>query len=416
MQKKYRVNISKLAVMLSLLVAFVACSKKAVKDVPLAKVTLGTFILEINEEGEVDAVRSINISSPSISWRYGNMKMTQIIKDGTEVKAGDTLIVFDPSEVKKGVSAAEGRLGMNRAQLQKLVAQQQSDLEELKSDYEVNRINQEISKIRLESAGYEANVKKKEIELNLEKANIALARAKEQIDNRVKIQKEELKQQNLSINQDVVELAEANETLQKLYLISPSKGIAVINRSWSTGNKYQVGDQCWPGSPLIQLPDLSTLKAIVKINEVDISKITKGLKVEIRPDAFSENMFNGEVSSVANLATNKDNKSKVKVFPVEIQINGSNKKLLPGLTVGCRIIVGTIKNTLSVPLVAVHSEGSTDYVFKKTVKGFEKTLVKTGASNSDYIVIAKGLEVDDKVAMADPFKDDEKKTTTQQVK
>ena len=168
MQKKYRVNISKLAVMLSLLVAFVACSKKAVKDVPLAKVTLGTFILEINEEGEVDAVRSINISSPSISWRYGNMKMTQIIKDGTEVKAGDTLIVFDPSEVKKGVSAAEGRLGMNRAQLQKLVAQQQSDLEELKSDYEVNRINQEISKIRLESAGYEANVKKKEIELNLQ--------------------------------------------------------------------------------------------------------------------------------------------------------------------------------------------------------------------------------------------------------
>lgn len=416
MQKKYRGNICKSAIMLLLLLALGACNKKEEKEVPLAKVTKGNFILEINEEGEVDAVRSINVSSPNISWRYGNLKMTQIIKDGTEVKAGDTLLVFDPSEVKKGVIAAEGRLGMNRAQLQKLVAQQQSDLEELKSDYEVNRINQEISKIRFESAGYEANVKKKEIELNLEKANIALARAKEQIDNRVKIQKEELKQQNLSINQDVVELAEANETLRKLYLISPSKGIAVINRNWSTGNKYQVGDQCWPGSPLIQLPDLSTLKATVKINEVDISKITKGLRVEIRPDAFSENVFKGEVSSVANLATNKDNKSKVKVFPVEIQINGSSKKLLPGLTVGCRIIVGTIKNALSVPLVAVHSEGSTDYVFKKTAKGYEKTVVETGASNSDYIVIVKGLEVDDKVALADPFKDDKKKTTTQKAK
>lgn len=411
-----RSSFSFLALIATIVLLASSCSKKEEKEVPLGKVIKGTFTLEIFEEGEVEAVRSINITAPDISWRYGNLKMTQIIKDGTEVKAGDTLLVFDPSEVKKGVIAAEGRLGMNKAQLQKLIAQQQSDLEELKADYQVNSINQEISKIRFESAGYEANVKKKEIELNLEKANIALARAKEQIDNRVKIQKEEQKQQNLSINQDVTELAEANETLHRLYLVSPSKGIAVVNRNHSTGNKYQVGDQCWPGSPLIQLPDLTTLKATVKINEVDISKIRKGLKVEIRPDAFSDNVFTGEVNSVANLATNKDDKSSVKVFPVEILITGNIGKLLPGLTVNCRIIVGKIKNALYVPLVAVHNEGSTDYVYKKTAKGYVKTIVETGVSNADYIIITKGLEVDDKLALSDPFKKEIKKTSTQKAK
>ena len=401
-------NLCKLGLVLLFINFLWACNREAVKEVPVGTVIKGTFYLEIFEEGEIEAVRSTNISSPSISWRFGNMKITQIVKDGKEVQAGDTLIVFDPSEVKKGVVEAEGRLGMNKAELQKMMAQQQSDLEELKADYEVTRISHEISKIRFESAGYEATIKKKEIQLNLEKANIALDRAKEQINNRIKIQKEEIKQKNLSINQDIARLLEANETLTKLYLISPSPGIAIINRSWSTGNKFQIGDQCWAGFPLIQLPDLSSLRATVKINEVDISKISKGLKVEIKPDAFSNSAFTGAVSSVANLAINKDGKSKIKVFPVEIQINETNEKLLPGLTVSCRIIVGKIKNAVSVQLDAVHSEGTNNFVYKKTAKGYEKTKVETGASNSDFIIITKGLEAKDKVALADPFKDEKK--------
>ena len=387
----------------------VACKKEKVQEVPLGKVVRGTFYIDIYEEGEIEAVRSTNASSPSISWRYGNLKITQIVKDGKEVQAGDTLIVFDPSEVKKGVTEAESRLQMSEAELVKLEAQQSSDLEDLKADYEVARISQEISKIKFESAGYEANIKKKEIQLNLEKANIALDRAKEQIDNRIKIQREELKQKQLSINQDKAQLAEANETLKKLFVISPASGIAIIGKNWSTGNKYQVGEQCWAGMPLIQLPDLSALKATVKVNEVDISKITKGLKTEIKPDAFSSSKFSGTVTSVANLAVNKDNKSKVKVFPVEIYISGTNEKLLPGLTVSCRIIVGTINNAMYIPLDAVHSEGDVSYVFKKTPKGFEKTIVHTGVSNADFVVITKGLDVKDKLALADPFKKEDKK-------
>ena len=381
---------------------------------PVGKAVRGTFYLDIYEEGEIEATRSTNITSPNISWRYGTMKITQIVKDGKEVHAGDTLLVFDPSEVRKGVMEAEARLGMNRAELDKLEAQQESDMEELKADYNITRISQQISKIKFESAGYEANVKKKEIQLNLEKANIALDRADEQIKNRIKIQKEELKQKRLSINQDVARLAEANETLKKLFLVSPSPGIAILNRSWSSGNKFQVGDQCWAGFPLIQLPDLSALKATVKINEVDISKISKGLTVEIKPDAFSNSVYKGEVNSVANLAVNKDEKSKIKVFPVEILLKETDKKLLPGLTVSCRIILGKIKNALYVPLDALHSEGAVNYVFKKTSKGFEKTTVETGASNSDYIVITKGLIESDKVAMADPFKDAKKPKTAKE--
>ena len=385
------------------IVLLAACKKEDAQQIPLASVTQGTFYLDLHEEGEIEAIQSNNISSPTISWRYGNLKITQIVKDGQEVKAGDTLIVFDASEVQKGIVEAEARLEISKAELEKMIAQQQSDLEELKADYEVTRISQEISKLRFESAKYESDIKKKEIQLNLEKADIALDRAKEQIDNRIKIQKEEVKQKNLSIQQDVARLKEANETLQKLFVTTPSPGIAIISRNWSSGNKFQIGDQCWSGFPLIQLPDLSALKATVKINEVDIAKISKGLKVEIKPDAFSDSIFTGVVSAVANLAVNKERDSKIKVFPVTILINETNKNLLPGLTVSCRIILDKIENVLYIPLDAVRSEGDTYFVYKKTAGGYDKTEVETGASNSDYIIITKGLHAKDKVALIDPF-------------
>lgn len=391
-----------------------SCGKeKETQEVAVGKVTKSTLYLEIYEEGEVEAINSTNITAPNISWRFGNLKITSMVKDGKEVEKGDTLVVFDPSEVNKGVTEAESRLEMNMAELDKMEAQHQSDLEELQADFEVTRISQEISKIRFESAGYEADIKRKEIQLNLEKANIALTRAKEQIDNRIKIQKEEIKQKKLSINQDRARLQEANETLKKLYLISPSSGIAIINRNWSTNNKFQIGDQTWSGFPLIQLPDLSSLRATVKINEVDIAKIQKGLKVEIKPDAFSDSVYSGIVNSVANLAINKEGSTKIKVFPVEINMNETSGKLLPGLTVSCRIILGKVENALMIPIDAIRTEGDQSYVYKKTANGFQKVKVETSSSNSDFIIVTNGLEENNTVALSDPFLKDEKEKNTE---
>ena len=384
-----------------------ACKKEKTTEVPIGKVAKGTFYIDLFEEGEIEAVNSTSISSPTISWRYGNLKITEMVKDGEEVKANDTLIVFDQAEVQKGIVDAEGRLEISRSELERMTAQQQSDLEDLEANYEVAQISQEISKIRLEAAGYESTIKKREIQLNLERADISLDGAKEQIENRKKIQQEELKQKKLSIQQDISQLNEANETLKKLFVIAPSPGIAIISHNWSSGRKFQVGDQCWSGFPIIQLPDLSKLKATVRINEVDIAKITKGMKVEVKPDAFSDSLFAGTVVSIANLAVNKDN-TKIKVFPVEIVLDQASSSLLPGLTVSCRILINKIENALYIPLEALFTEGEKNFAYKKTRSGYEKTEVQVGVRNTNHIIITEGLEEKDEIALSNPVVKEEK--------
>lgn len=381
-----------------------ACGEKnETQQIPVGSVAKGTLYLDLFEEGEIEAIQSTNIVAPRISWRYGNLKITELVKDGQEVKAGDTLIVFDPSEVQKGIIDAESNLEIASAEFDRMKAQQQSDMEDLKAGLEVARISHEISKIRFESSVYESEIRKKEIHLNLDKAEIALQRAREQIENRIKIQNEEVKQKQLSIIRLESDLREAEETLIQLSVVSPSSGIAIISRNRSSNNKFQIGDQCWGGLAIIQLPDLTGLKATVQINEVDIAKITKGLKVEIKPDAFSDSIFSGNVNTIANLAVNKERSSKIKVFPVEILLNETDKNLLPGLTVSCRIIMDKIEDVLYIPLDAMRMEGDINYVYKKSGKSYDKVTIETGVNNTDYVVILDGLKEGDQIALVDPF-------------
>jgi multidrug resistance efflux pump len=388
-----------------------ACKGKVVQEVQTTLVKRGTFLAEVTEQGTVRAVNSITITAPNISYRYGNLKITSIVNDGKEVEKGDTVIIFDPSDIKKAIITSQQQLEIANAELEKLKATQQSEIEDLESDLEITRISQEISKINMELSIYEPAVTKKELDLKLESANIALERATEQIENKKKIQQEDILQKTLSMKQLQTALDDANNTVKNLFVISPSPGIAILKDNIYTSQKWQAADQPYSGSILIELPDLNVMMAETKINEVDIAKITPGLRVEIRPDAYSDTTYSGKVITVANLAQNKDAKSKTKVFPVQIKIDGKSGNLLPGLTVSCKIIVNEIPGILYIPIEAIFQDQANEYVYVKTSSGFKRKDVKIGSVNTDYAIVTEGLAENEELSLTNPFLNKEEDKT-----
>ncbi len=380
-----------------------SCRGKDGPDVQVTRVKKGTFMEEITEEGTVEAVNSISVSAPTVSYRYGALKIAKIADDGAEVEKGDTIMIFDPSEIRRAIIQAEQQLEIARAEYEKLKSTQQSEIEDLEADLEIARLSQEISKINFETSVYEPEATKKEISLKLESATIALNRAMEQIENKKVIHKEDLIQKSLVIKQLTSTLTEANRSLANLFVVSPAKGIIIKEVNWTTDQKWTVGDQPYSGSKIIELPDLSQMRAEVKINEVDVSKIMPGQRVEIRPDAYSDSIYTAKVESVANLAQNKDYKSKIKIFPVQIGISGQSSKLLPGLTVSCRIILSEIPGVLFIPLESLFREEGAEYVYLKSGSGFRRHDIKTGAVNTDFAIITDGLKENDEIALSDPF-------------
>ena len=90
-------------VIVPLLIILASCGGKETSDVQVAQVKRGTFLEELTEQGTIGAVNSISISAPVISYRYGSgaLKIAKIVDDGMEVQKGDTIMVFDPAEIKR---------------------------------------------------------------------------------------------------------------------------------------------------------------------------------------------------------------------------------------------------------------------------------------------------------------------------
>jgi multidrug efflux pump subunit AcrA (membrane-fusion protein) len=119
--------------------------------------------------------------------------------------------------------------------------------------------------------------------------------------------------------------------------------------------------------------------------------------------------------NIANLAQNKDSKSKIKVFPVQIKITGKSGNLLPGLTVSCKIIVSEIKDVLFVPIETVFKDQSNEFVYVRTGSVFKRRDVKIGTVNSDFALVKEGLNENEELALTDPFlnkEEDKTKTGT----
>ncbi len=391
-------------VALSLFAILAACRGGGSPDVPVTTVKRGVFISEMIEQGRLEAVNSIVITTPPVSFRYGALRIARIVEDGREVEAGDTIVVFDPSEVTRAIIQAEQQLTIAESEYEKLLATQRSEIEDLEADLELARITQEISKINLETSIYEPEATRTEIEIRYESASVAVNRAIEQIENRKLIHQEDLVQRAMTVRQLTASLEEARRTLNDLYVVSPARGIAIRRDNFTTGQKWNAGDQPFSGTALVELPDLSAMRATLAVNEVDVSKVAPGQRVEIRPDAFSDSLFTGTIESVANLARNRDARSSIKVFPVQVRLDaGRSGALLPGLTVSCRIIVSESPDMLYVPIESVFNVQGRDFVWLNDGPGFVRREIVTGEVNSNFVVVAEGLEEDDIIALTDPF-------------
>jgi RND family efflux transporter MFP subunit len=412
--KRFFITLTTSAIILSL---FVQCSSKDQKAVQTAKVKKGTFHVEVVETGDIYAVQSTNITAPAMSWRFGALKIVKITDDGKELKKGDEAIVFDPSEVQKAIFDANSELEIAKADLQRVQAEQEQKVEELEADLKTANIQYEISGVNLDLASNEAEVDKKKIRLDLEKASISLQKSKEGIINQKKIQNEEINQAKLKIRQLETNLEEAQATLKNLTVLSPANGIAIIKKNWSTKNKWQVGDQTWSGNAMIDLPDMHQLKVVADISEIDISKIKLNQPVEIKLDAYSDSSFTGKVISIASLARSKDEKKqKVKVFPVEIVVNGRSKLLMPGMSASARIIVNNVPNILFIPIDALFKKEEKEFVYVKKGSSYKKKNIKTGLTNNDFVEVKEGLDEGDVLALTDPFQEKVKKGVANQGK
>ncbi|AWP36130.1 efflux RND transporter periplasmic adaptor subunit [Heyndrickxia coagulans] len=155
------------------------------------------------------------------------------------------------------------------------------------------------------------------------------------------------------------------------------------------------GDQLRNGQVVAHIKNYNQLETTISVDETDINKVKEGQDANITLNALDDKTFNGKVTDVAEEGTNTNG---VSTFKVTLSI-GNPKNIKVGMSTEATITTKIVKNALYVPVDAVHTDGSTKYVYVKTDSGVAKTTIKTGAYNDDDIQVTSGLSEGQQVVL-----------------
>ena len=362
----------------------------------------GAFRIEVNTSGELKAKKSEDIKGPSSLRSHGiwQIKITDLVSEGTFVNVGDYVAQLDKSEVGTKMVTAETEVEKITSEYEQ--ARLDTAIEMMKLQNELLNQSYEIEEKQLisDQSTFEAPAVQRQTEIDLEKSERAYQQSLDNISLKRKQNTAKLYQVSLSLRQEQSKLTRLEELMGKLKILAPKDGMVVYKRTWD-GKKITSGSQIGWDPTVATLPDLSKMVTKTYVNEIDISHLKKGLTVGLTIDAFPDKSFTGEVVDVANVGEQLPNTDS-KVFEVTIEVNEKDTLLRPAMTTNNNILVEELKDVLFIPQESVFVNDSISYVVVKTGLGLKKQQVDLGKTNSNFVVIAKGLKEGEKFLMVKP--------------
>jgi HlyD family secretion protein len=371
--------------------------------IPTFDVKRGEFIDSIQFRGEVKAMKSVTISAPD---EAGNLQIVKIVADGTQVKPGDVIVEFDKTKTEQDLAQFRSTLKSAQAEIEQAKAQARPLEEEditavMKARFDVETAKLDASKEEIVSKidGAEAKLKVADAEQTLHEKEEKLKsdRAVNQATIEDKIQ---------ASKKAAYDVQRAEHALTKMTLQAPSVGIISLASVWHEGSEapFKPGDRAWPGAPLAELPDASSLRVSARADETERSRVALKQNVTAQLDAIPDREFTGKIEHIGTLATIDFSAGWpfARNFDLEIALDQADARLKPGMTTQLNVVVDRIPDALTIPVQASFQKSGHTVAYVWEGSKFQEHVIEVGRRNRDRILVAKGLRPGDRVALKDP--------------
>lgn len=364
--------------------------------------TYGEFSVTITTTGELEAKNSIEIKGPEEARAAGiwQMKISNLIAEGTVVKKGEFVADLDKSEIANRLKESELSVQKLNAQYTQAMLDSTLALTQARDEMVNMFYSLEEKKIILDQSSFEAPAVKRQAQIDYERTERTLKQAKKNYVTKTAQSIAKIQAVGADLEKERQKMTIMLATVAKFTILAPADGMVVYAREWN-GKKKVVGATLSPWEPTVAtLPDLTVMESITYVNEVDIQKIAKGQRVTLKLDADPNKKLAGTVTNVANIGEQRPN-SDSKVFEVRILINDRDTTLRPAMTTANEILVAKAMDVLSIPLEAVHTEGTTTFVYLKQSGGIKQE-VKLGLQNDNAAIVLEGINSKDEIYLSPP--------------
>jgi HlyD family secretion protein len=372
-------------VVISLIISFMRTSVNR-KDIIISTVDKGTIEVSVNASGKVIPAFEEIISSPI------NSRIIEVYKKGgDEVDTGTPILKLDLQSAETEYKKLLDEEQMRRLQLEQLRISNQNKLSgmEMKlkvSGMELSRKEVELRNERyLDSLGAGTTDKVRQVELDYQVSELQLNEDKERYKNEQSLSEADLKVKELELNIFRKSLAETKRTLEDAQIRSPRKAILTYINN-------EIGAQVSQGSRLAIISDLSHFKISGEIADAYGDRIAVGSKAVVK---IGNDKSNGIVSDVTPLS-----KNGVISFSVQLE-EDNNPRLRSGLRTDIYIMNAIKEDVFRIANGSYYSEKGEYELF--VVQGDElvKRRVRLGESNFEYVEVISGLKAGDEVVVSD---------------
>jgi len=403
MKKKLLIGAGALVVLL-LLMYFVRGKSGAGGNDIVAAVKKGSFKVEIETTGELEAKNSVKILGPGRvrEFEVYQVAIQSIVDEGTVVKKGDWVASLDPSAFQTKYTAKQIEVEKENAKYVQTQLDTTLVLREARDQLINLKYAVEEKRIVLEQSKYEPPATIKQAQIDVEKANREYDQARENYKIKQRQNAEKMREQSATYRKVQDEFSNMSSVLAEFTIKAPEAGMVIYTIGWD-GKPMKAGSQIHMWEPTVAtLPDLTKMMSKTYVNEVDVRKVAAGQKVEVGLDAYPDKKLTGVVARVANVGEQRPN-SDSKVFEVAVEIDGTDATLRPSMTTSNRILAKSVDNALYVPLESLHSHADTiTFVYRRNGMKVSKQEVMVGDANDNDVIIVTGLAEKDEVFLSVP--------------
>lgn len=291
--------------------------------------------------GFVEARFKQQFSAPdSDSWQ---LQIKWLELEGKQVKAGDTVVVFDAAALESEVEAEEAKLRKTEAEAKK--TEQKLRLERLEAESLMN-----IARLELEKADLDASIpashltkitfekyqlEKKKKQLALKEQEQALAQKEVELENQIATAKIQYKSAQAELSRKQVMLKGLTQKAER------SGAVVYVRHPW-TGQTIKAGDTVQKGFVVLEIPDTSQLYIKAWLNEVDIARVKTG-PVELYVDALNKAGIKGQLKHISQQGESRPVWGEAYYHALEVELDDSSfdtSQLLPGMSVMVRLSDG----------------------------------------------------------------------------
>jgi len=318
-----------------------------------------------------------------------------LVREGDLVKAGQLLLQLDDAEARSQAAKALARLKGAQADLhsietggtQEEVLTTQSALVKARAELEAASRNLAVmQQLQQRGAASAAEIEEAHSRLKRAQADVNLLRQKETSRySRPEVAKVKAEQEEAETAYQA-----AQDTLLRSNVRAPDDGIVY-------SLPVRIGAYVNSGDLLVEVADLHTVQVVGYVDEPEIGRLARGLKVTLTWDALPGRAWQGTITRVPTTVSQLGTRS---VGAITCTVDNSDLKLLPNINVNVAITTVQENQVLTVSREAIRQDDGKQYVFEIVNGELKRRNVTTSVSNPTRIEIISGLPNDALVALS----------------